>query len=74
MKVLSNFIIDDKIVELRAEFVGIKVYSDANSGDGDVITLYFTQRDVVIQTLRIEADCSQNCGFIASYIFKKGIK
>jgi len=69
MKVQNKYVINGKVVELKAEFSGITVYEE---GGDDEMNLYFVKGNEVVQTLKIGADCGQNMGYISKCDFSNG--
>jgi len=69
LKVEKKLTINNSPVTLEAEFEGIYVYKYRTANDAR-ITLYFTKNDKVIKILHIEADCSQDYGYIDNCEFK----
>jgi hypothetical protein len=66
MELVRSFVVDGKVVEktgMKLKGLDIYQYEDKYS----TVTLYFVNsRSEVEYTMKIEADCGQNVGYVAS--------
>ncbi len=69
LELVKEFMIGGNVVERETSFSGIDVYRVKSNCDDEAI-IYFVKGDKVVQSLKVEADCGQNMGYISGLEFK----
>lgn len=71
MKIEKHFVIGGVAVERYSEkhFLGCEMYTPIENKEDTGITLYFVKNGNVLGSMRVEADCGQNIGYISDVEF-----